>query len=70
MLSDHQRSKLVLDFLSDNNNLQKIPVFRQNSANSLAKLQSMNKRLNKTFGAWKEDALVMIKNKEDQIFLE
>ena len=43
---------------------------RRDSPNSLAKLQSMNKRLAKTFGVWKKDALTMIKNKEDQIFLE
>ena len=43
---------------------------RRDSPNSLAKLQSMNERLDKTFGVWKRDALTMIKNKEDQIFLE
>ena len=70
VLSDHQCSTLILDLLSDNNTLRQIPVSRGDSPNSLAKLQSMNERLNKIFGAWKKDALAMIKNKEDQIFLE
>ena len=70
MLSDHQCSKLILDLLSDNNKLQQIPVSHRDSPNSLAKLQSMNVRLNKTFGAWKKDALAMIENKEDHISLD
>ena len=69
MLSDRQCSKLILDLLSGNNTLRQIPVSRGDSPNSLAKLQSMNERLNKIFGAWKKDALAMIKN-NDQIFLE
>ena len=68
MLSDHLCSKLILDLLSDNNKLRQIPVSRRDSPNSLAKLQSMNERLNKTFGARKKDALGMIKNKEDHTF--
>ena len=43
---------------------------RRDSPNCLAKLQSMNERFDQTFGVWKKDALTMIKNKEDQIFLE
>ena len=70
MLSDHQCSKLILDLLSDNNKLRQIPVSCRDSLNSLAKLQSMNERLNKTFSAWKKDALAMIKNTEDHTFLE
>ena len=70
MLSDHHCSKLILDLLSDNNKLRQIPVSCRDCPNSLAKLQSMNERLNKTFGAWKKDALAKIKNKEDYIFLE
>ena len=70
MLADHQCSKLILDLLSDNNKLRQIPVSRRDSPNSLAKLQSMNERLYRTFGAWRKDALVIIKNKKYQIFLE
>ena len=68
MLSDHHCSKLILDLLSDNNKLRQIPVSCRDCPNSLAKLQSMNERLNKTFGAWKKDALAKIKNKDDYIF--
>ena len=68
--SDHQCSKLILDLLSDDNKLRQIPVSRRDFPNSLAKLQSMNERLNKTFVAWKKDALAMIKNKEDKIVLK
>ena len=70
MLSDHQCCKLILDLLSDHNKLRQKPVSRRDSPNSLAKLQSMNERLNKTFGAWKKDALAIIKTKEDHTFLE
>ena len=70
MLSDHQCCKLILDLLSDHNKLRQIPVSRRDSPNSLAKLQSMNERLNKTFGAWKKDAFAIIKTKEDHTFLE
>ena len=70
MLSDHQCCKLILDLLIDNNKLRQIPVSCRDSPNSLAKLQSMNESLGKTFGVWKKDALTMIKDKEDQIFLE
>ena len=60
----------MLDIFIDNNKLRQIPVSRRDSPNSLAKLQSTNERLYKTFGVWKKDALTTIKNKEDQIFLE
>ena len=70
MLSDHQCCKLILDLFIDNNKLRQIPVSCRDSPNSLAKLQSMNESLDKTFGVWKKDALTMIKHKKDQIFLE
>uniref|UniRef100_UPI00358EEBE8 uncharacterized protein n=1 Tax=Myxine glutinosa TaxID=7769 RepID=UPI00358EEBE8 len=70
MLSDHQCCKLILDLLNDNNKLRQIPVSRRESPSTLAKLQTMNERLDKTFGVWTKDAMTNIKNEEDRVFLE
>ena len=50
MLSEHLCCKLTVDLLSDNIKLRQIPVSHRDSPNSLAKLQCMNERLDKTFG--------------------
>jgi len=50
--------------------LRRIPVSRQDSQNSLAKLQSMDERLDKTFAVWKKDALALMKCEEDELFLK
>ena len=57
MHSEQRCCKLTLDLLSDNTKLRQIPVSHRDSPNSLAKLQCMNKRLDKTSGVWKNDAL-------------
>ena len=66
MLSEHQCCKFMLDLLSNNSKLRQIPASFRDSPNSLAKLHFTRK----IFGVWKKDALAVIKNKEDQIFLE
>ena len=70
MISTRKACEKMLALLDENAKLRAIPVSRRSAPSTEKKMQDMHEKLERTFVLWPQNAELIMKNREDILFLE